>query len=53
VIAKALRTPEARELYSGQGHEVAGLEPDEYAAFLKAETDKWARVAQKAGIPRQ
>jgi tripartite-type tricarboxylate transporter receptor subunit TctC len=53
VIAKALRTPEARELYSGQGHEVAGLEPDEYAAFLKAETEKWARVAQKAGIPRQ
>ena len=53
VIAKALKTPEARELYVSQGHEIGGLNPDEYAAFIKAETDKWARVAQKAGIPKQ
>jgi tripartite-type tricarboxylate transporter receptor subunit TctC len=53
VIAKGLKTPEAKELYSSQGHEVSGLGPEEYAAFIKAETEKWAVVAQRAGIPRQ
>src|SRR5829696_7292268 len=52
LIAKALKTPEARELYTSQGHEVSGIGPDEYAAFIRAETDKWAQVAQRAGIPK-
>jgi tripartite-type tricarboxylate transporter receptor subunit TctC len=53
VIAKALKTPEARELYGSQGHEISGIGPEEYAAFIKAETEKWAQVAQRAGIPKQ
>ncbi|MEN3354953.1 MAG: putative tricarboxylic transport rane protein [Betaproteobacteria bacterium] len=53
VVAKALKTPEARELYSSQGHEIGGLNPEEYTAFIKAETEKWGRVAEKAGIPKQ
>jgi tripartite-type tricarboxylate transporter receptor subunit TctC len=53
VLSKALRSAEARELYGNQGHEIGGLNPEEYAAFIKAETEKWARVAQKANIPRQ
>jgi tripartite-type tricarboxylate transporter receptor subunit TctC len=53
IIAKALRTPEARELYSSQGHEIGGLNPEDYSAFIKAETEKWAQVAQKANIPKQ
>src|SRR6185436_6600177 len=51
VIAKALKTPEARDLYVGQGHELSGIGPDEYVAFIRAETQKWAEVANKAGIP--
>ena len=43
VIAKALKTPEARDLFVGQGHELERLGPDEYAAFIRAETQKWAR----------
>ena len=53
VLSKALATPEARELYAGQGHEPGGLGLDDYAAFLKAETAKWAGVGQTAGIPKQ
>jgi tripartite-type tricarboxylate transporter receptor subunit TctC len=52
-IARALKGPEARELFVGQGHEIGGLSPDDYAAFIKAETLKWAQVAKKAGIPKQ
>jgi tripartite-type tricarboxylate transporter receptor subunit TctC len=53
VISNALKTPEARQLYTSQGHEVSGIGPDEYAAFIKAETEKWAQVAKRAGIPKQ
>ncbi len=53
IIGTALKTPEAQKLYSSQGHEVSGIGPDEYAAFIKAETEKWAHVAGRAGIPKQ
>jgi tripartite-type tricarboxylate transporter receptor subunit TctC len=53
VLAKQLKTPETRELYVGQGHELGGEGPDEYAAFLRAETEKWAKVGKAAGIPKQ
>ena len=53
VLSKALSTPEARQLFVSQGHEIGNLGPDQYGAFLKAETQKWAEVAKKAGIPKQ
>jgi tripartite-type tricarboxylate transporter receptor subunit TctC len=53
VLSKALAAPEARELYAGQGHEPGGLGLDDYGAFLRAETEKWAKVGKAAGIPRQ
>jgi tripartite-type tricarboxylate transporter receptor subunit TctC len=53
VLSKALATPEARELFVSQGHELGGEGPGEYSAFLKAEIEKWARVAKTAGIPKQ
>jgi tripartite-type tricarboxylate transporter receptor subunit TctC len=53
VLAKALQSGGARDLFLNQGHELGGLTPDEYATFIKAETEKWAQVAQKAGIPKQ
>ena len=53
VLSNALATPEARELFLSQGHELGGEGPEEYASFLKAEIEKWARVAKTAGIPKQ
>jgi tripartite-type tricarboxylate transporter receptor subunit TctC len=53
VLSKALSTPEAKQLFVSQGHEIGNLGPDRYGAFLKAETQKWAEVAKKAGIPKQ
>lgn len=53
VVARQLKTPEAHELYVGQGHEPGGDGPEEYAAFLRAEIDRWAKVAKAAGIPKQ
>jgi tripartite-type tricarboxylate transporter receptor subunit TctC len=53
VLSKQLATPENRELYVGQGFELGGEGPEDYAAFMRAETEKWARVAKAAGIPKQ
>ena len=49
-VVAILRTPEGRERLAKTGAEVVASAPDEFAAFLKAETAKWAQVAKTAGI---
>ena len=53
VLARQLALPEHRDSFIKQGHEVAGLGPDDYANFIRAETAKWAGVAKAAGIAKQ
>lgn len=53
IISKQLATPESRALYSGQGHEASGITTTAYADFIRAETEKWAKVARAANIPKQ
>jgi tripartite-type tricarboxylate transporter receptor subunit TctC len=48
--AQALQAPEQRERLIGVGAEPAGTTPDQFAAFIKSEMEKWARVAKAAGI---
>lgn len=53
IVSKQLATPEARALYSGQGHEASGIVTTAYADFIRSETEKWAKVAKAANIPKQ
>ncbi len=53
VLTKSLTNPDIRKQMETIGYEVAGDGPAEYAAFLKAETEKWAKVAKAANIPRE
>ncbi len=46
----ALRTPEIVARLANDGAEVVAGTPEEFGAWLKAETEKWARVAKAAGI---
>jgi tripartite-type tricarboxylate transporter receptor subunit TctC len=50
VLEKHLSNPETRRQLESQGNEPAGDGPDQYAAFIRAETAKWAKVAKAAGI---
>jgi tripartite-type tricarboxylate transporter receptor subunit TctC len=50
VLSTPLTNPHTRKQMETAGYEVAGDGPGEYAAFLKDETEKWARVARAAGI---
>ena len=49
-IARVLDTPEMKSRIASEGAEVRGGSPEEFAAFLRAEIDKWAVVIRKAGI---
>ena len=49
-INRILKLTEVRERLAKVGAETAGGSPEEFQAYLAAETDKWARVAKTANI---
>jgi tripartite-type tricarboxylate transporter receptor subunit TctC len=49
-IARAAKHPELRQTLEAQGTEVIGNTPEQFAAALKAETAKWAKVVKATGI---
>jgi tripartite-type tricarboxylate transporter receptor subunit TctC len=50
VLAKPLKDAETRKQMETAGYEVVGDGPADYAKFLRAEIEKWAKVAKAAGI---
>jgi len=49
-IVRALKHTEVQGRLAADGAEPVGSTPEEFAAFIKSEIDKWARVARAAGI---
>jgi tripartite-type tricarboxylate transporter receptor subunit TctC len=49
-IVRALRTPDVLQRLAADGAEPVGSSPEEFAAFIKTEMVKWAKVASAAGI---
>jgi tripartite-type tricarboxylate transporter receptor subunit TctC len=47
---KALQDKEQRDLMLGQGNEIAGGTPEDFAALIKAERPRWAKVVKDAKI---
>jgi tripartite-type tricarboxylate transporter receptor subunit TctC len=47
---RVLQMPEQRERLISVGAEPAGTSPEEFAAFIKTEMEKWQRVAKAANI---
>ena len=43
-LTKTLAEPEVRGKLSAQGFDVVGSTPEEFLAFARAESDKWAKV---------
>jgi tripartite-type tricarboxylate transporter receptor subunit TctC len=46
---KIMQLPEVRELLGKQGFEVVGSSPEEFAAFIRAESAKWSAVVKATG----
>lgn len=53
VIVDALKTPEMEKLQMEQGLEAVGNSPEELAALMHADIEKWKRVTREAGIEPQ
>jgi tripartite-type tricarboxylate transporter receptor subunit TctC len=49
-ITAGLRSAEAKQHLAGEGAIVVASTPAEFAAYLRSETEKWARVVKAAGI---
>jgi len=49
-FVKALQQPDLRERLASQGAEPLTSTPEEFAAYLRAEIDKWAKVVKAAGM---
>jgi len=48
-VAKALESAEMRERFSGQGALPVGDTPEQFAAYIRNEIDKWTRVVKFSG----
>ena len=49
-VSKALAHSEVREKLHAMGADVVASTPDQFAAFMRAETAKWAKVVRQANI---
>ena len=49
-VSKVLSQAEVRDRIQGMGADVIGSTPDAFAAFMRAETAKWAKVVKQANI---
>jgi tripartite-type tricarboxylate transporter receptor subunit TctC len=49
-VNRALKEPDMREKITSQGNEVAGGTPQEFAALIASESEKWGRVVREAKI---
>ncbi len=49
-LLKALRAPETVSQFEAQGADPVGNSPEEFAAFLKREYDKYANVVKTSGL---
>jgi tripartite-type tricarboxylate transporter receptor subunit TctC len=49
-VARILQAADIKERLLGDGADPVASTPEEFARFIRAEIDKWARVARDAGI---
>jgi tripartite-type tricarboxylate transporter receptor subunit TctC len=45
-IVKALNLPDVKERFTAQGADIVANTPEQHLAFLKAEIEKWAKIAK-------
>ncbi len=49
-VVRTVQTPDIRQKLVNDGADPVGSSPQEFAAFLRSETTKWAKVAKDIGI---
>jgi tripartite-type tricarboxylate transporter receptor subunit TctC len=49
-VAKALHSPELMKVWESQGATPGGESPEQFAAFIKTEIQKWGEAVRKSGV---
>ena len=49
-VVRALALPEVRERLVAQGIDPVGDTPQQFAAYIRSEIDKWAKVIKATGV---
>jgi tripartite-type tricarboxylate transporter receptor subunit TctC len=49
-ITAILKQPDVKERFAAVGAEIVSSTPEEFQRYISAETSKWARIAQTAGV---
>ena len=49
-VKRAIHAPDVRKVFEGDGATPVGSAPEEFAAVLRSEIDKWTKVAKAANI---
>ena len=49
-VTASLDSPESRKVFASQGAEIVGSSPAEFGAFLRAESERLAKVIRERGI---
>lgn len=52
-IVAGLRSADVRQHLAGEGAQIVAGTPEQFAAYLRSETEKWGRVVKAAGIEPQ
>lgn len=52
-LHEALNAPDTHQRLVDQGIDPAPSTPGEFAAFIRSEAEKWAKVVKDAGVPQQ
>ena len=52
-VSRALRAPDVKGRLNADGADVVASTPEEFAGYIKSETEKWAKVIKAAGIKPQ
>jgi len=52
-VARILNEPDTRKLLLGQGLDVVGDSPDDFARMVSQETARWAKVVRALGLQPQ
>jgi len=52
-VDKALKSPDLKERFIGEGIEPMGGPPEAFTKFMRAEIDKYAKVIKATNVPQQ
>lgn len=52
-VVRALQDPDIRKLLINDGADPIGSSPEEFAAYIRSETEKWDKVVRNTGIKKQ